>query len=127
VVTSILDLVLTGFDGAVTISSGVIAAVAGPPSRRRLLATCPTGYEYRMGPIGSTFADTCGCPSACDAATAACNVTGSGNWTAVLVPVAVCAADVTDDNTGAVVGGALPPPPPCAEDARARSCRCTRS
>jgi hypothetical protein len=78
----------------------------GPPSRRRLLAACPEGYEYRMGAVGTTFADTCACPSACGEATASCAVTASGNWTAILVPASVC-AETSADNTGAIVGGVV--------------------
>ena len=97
---------MTGLTSAVNVTSGAIVAIDGPPSRRRLLAACPEGYEYRMGAVGTTFADTCACPSACGEATASCAVTASGNWTAILVPASVC-AETSADNTGATVGGVV--------------------
>jgi hypothetical protein len=106
VVTQILGLDVTGLTSAVNVTSGAIVAMDGPPSRRRLLAACPEGYEYRMGAVGTTFADTCACPSACGEATASCAVTASGNWTAILVPASVC-AETSADNTGAIVGGVV--------------------
>ncbi|KAJ1484507.1 hypothetical protein T484DRAFT_1796918, partial [Baffinella frigidus] len=109
VVTSILSLEVSGLTSPLNVTSGPIIAASGVPTRRRLLAKCPAGYEYRMGTVGATFADACKCPSACDAASAACPTKVGGNWTAILVPAAACLdADAEDwDYTGAIVGGVV--------------------
>ena len=58
--------------------------------RRRLLESCPPGYETRLMPLGAPLAALCNCPAECEDTRASCTVTGSGTFGAFLVSETLC-------------------------------------
>ncbi len=84
------------------------ADVAGIQARRRLLATCASGFEHRMIITGKPLKSACSCPSACGASEATCSTKSGGLWNTVTLTRRVCeTASAPYDPTGAIVGGVI--------------------
>ena len=80
----------------------------GTSGRRRLLATCPSGFDARMLRVGAALKTACDCPSVCGKAESECSASVGGTWNTVKLAKRVCEAAASPyDPTPAIVGGVL--------------------
>jgi len=90
-----------------TVRDGTLSGI-DTSSRRRLLATCPTGFDARMVRVGTLLSTACDCPSACGLTQSECSVSKGGTWNTVNLLERVCTATADPwDYTGAIIGGVI--------------------